>query len=78
MSKNIPTAKQYLLDKGFKGHAEHSAAKQWMIEFAKLHVTAALKAASEKANIIQHNYFNTPCEIDEDSILNTYPLENIK
>ena len=42
-----------------------------MIEFAKLHVTEALKQASEKAE----------CDdvgIVENSILNSYPLDNIK
>jgi anaerobic ribonucleoside-triphosphate reductase len=38
---------------------------QVMIEFAKLHVKAALKAASEKT-------------IDKNSILNSYSLDNIK
>jgi len=62
-----------------------------MIEFGKLHVEAALKAAAEKAitekpkeqtqpitwnNVSpdDYNYF----DVDKDSILNAYPLENIK
>jgi hypothetical protein len=47
-----------------------------MIEFAKMHVEAALKAASEKAEIVQHC---TPGYdyINENSILNSYPLDNI-
>jgi hypothetical protein len=66
-------------------------AKSAMIEFAKLHVEAALKAAAEKAitekpkeqtqpitwnNVSpdDYNYF----DVDKDSILNAYPLENIK
>lgn len=52
-----------------------------MIEFAKLHVEAALKEASEKAH---HYHISTwKCEgvqpeVNKDSILNAYPLENIK
>lgn len=48
-----------------------------MIEFAKLHVEAALKEASENAemNLIK---YTDDYEIDRYSILNAYPLENIK
>ena len=58
-----------------------------MIEFAKLHVEAALKEASEKARQIEdpHTYTgNTGSEyptdyiIDKDSILNAYSLTLIK
>ena len=54
-----------------------------MIEFAKLHVKAALKTASEKAEtredvaIFTEGTFNTQI-VDRNSILNSYPLENIK
>lgn len=47
-----------------------------MKDFAKLHVEAALKAASEKAEITYLNKYNL--EIDKESILNSYPLDNIK
>lgn len=59
-----------------------------MIEFAKLHVEAALKKASENVEV---NYnlledYNKTLLLDENievyainsSILNAYPLENIK
>lgn len=56
-----------------------------MIEFAKLHVEAALKAASEKATVtpidheeISEGSFRPIWGVDDDSILNSYPLENIK
>ena len=39
-----------------------------MIEFAKLHVEAALNAACTSDGY----------EIDEESVLNSYPLTNIK
>ena len=59
------TAKQFL-----KKHAPCST-EGFMIEFAKLHVEAALKAASENV------------EFDEEalirqSILQSYPLDKIK
>jgi len=54
--------------------------KKMMIEFAKLHVEAALKEASEKAKMIDVgiDYSIILWEVDKDSILNSYPLENIK
>jgi hypothetical protein len=53
-----------------------------MIEFAKLHVEAALKEASEKAKTIYiepdgcatGDYY----DVDKESILNSYPLDKIK
>jgi hypothetical protein len=68
-------------------------AREAMIEFAKLHVEAALKEASENVNLkessseeINTNNIspfitaddNTIWIINKDSILNAYPLENIK
>jgi hypothetical protein len=72
----IPTAEKFFKlseDWGNAGKQVH----QKMIEFAKLHVEAALKASSEKywetattgSNSIQ-GYHN--------DIVNAYPLENIK
>jgi len=48
-----------------------------MIEFAKLHVEDALKAASEKAEM-KDDWDNQKGSIDKDSILQSYSLENIK
>jgi hypothetical protein len=56
-----------------------------MIEFAKLHVEAALKAAGENAKITERKkvidntggYIRIPT-IYKKHILNSYPLENIK
>ncbi len=47
-----------------------------MIEFARLHVQAALEAASVKAELKEA--YSGMVWIDEESILNAYPLENIK
>jgi hypothetical protein len=49
-----------------------------MIDFAKLHVEAALKEASEKAYFRDSNGFVCKTEENKKSILNSYPLENIK
>jgi len=80
--KNLPTAQEflgknidYVLEKDCKEDVE-----QAMIEFAKLHVEAALKEASENAKIIDVgiDYSIIKWVADKDSILNSYPLENIK
>lgn len=67
----IPTAEEQLMIYGTKNSIEA------MIEFAKLHVEAALKEASEQAEI-ENDWDNQKGNISKDSILNAYPLENIK
>ena len=75
--------KQYEL--GNTGKIDIEDAKEAMIEFAKLHVEAALKAASEKAKITERKkvidntggYVRIPT-IYKKHILNAYSLENIK
>lgn len=50
-----------------------------MIEFAKLHVQAALKAASEKAKLLTLAHDTVvKVVISEMSIREAYPLENIQ
>ena len=44
---------------------------QAMIEFAKLHVAAALKAAAD-------DYSEGSSDIVQECIINAYPLDNIK
>ncbi len=84
------TAEEFLKSKSYNtDHAGDLKDGLWtngvlddMIEFAKLHVEAALKAVSEKADVeyiepdgcATGDYY----EIDKDSILNSYPLANIK
>ena len=48
-----------------------------MIEFAKMHVTEALKQASEKAEI-ENDWDNQKGNISKDSILTAYSLENVQ
>ena len=48
-----------------------------MIEFAKMHVTEALKQASEKAEI-ENDWDNQKGNISKDSILTAYSLDNVQ
>ena len=58
--------------------------KQAMIEFAKLHVTEALKETSEnfkmklKEEVYELDMNDDWMEVDKNSILNAYSLDNIK
>jgi len=93
--EKIPTVKDLIdkIDEDF--YAKHSYclsisnpelfAKTVAIEFAKLHVEAALKEASENATVtpidheeISEGSFRPIWGVDDDSILNSYPLKNIK
>lgn len=101
--EQIPTAAQFLAMKELRPvvlmadkrlDIPAPSAVNTMIEFAKLHVEAALKAAAEKVQIsgdwgdepwngteisvrdIDGNHM--ALSIDEKSILNAYPLSNIK
>ena len=85
--KKIPTAEEFIRNSLVLTNAYNKEVEQKMIEFAKLHVEAALKAASEKAKIINDpdSYCgNTGSEyppdqiISKDSILNSYLLDLIK
>lgn len=54
--------------------------KQLAIEFAKLHVEAALKQASEEAKTtwVTTDFYDNTKIVSKSSILNSYPLTNIK
>lgn len=85
MEKNkIPTAKEYW-DSSEENFQDMSLGRnefptRVMVEFAKLHVKAALKAASEKADAYNKPKFKGDVNptVDLDSILNAYPDSNIK
>jgi hypothetical protein len=77
----------------FKYYAEHTALseshydylvdKEDFIEalhkFAKLHVEAALKQASENVAVVFEGAgYDADAYVDKKSILNSYPLDNIK
>ena len=79
------TAEEFLkeYELGNTGKIDTEDAKEAIIEFAKLHVEAALKAASEKGEaFVQTNgewtSVNVTASVNKESILNSYPLENIK
>jgi hypothetical protein len=81
---NIPTAEEFLIRQGCQrmncdgencNFFEDVQPKD-LIEFAKLHVEAALKETAEYAEVNVLNY--NDYEVDKKSILNAYPLENIK
>ena len=73
---NIPTAEEFLRGKPFSIESIYNN----MIEFAKLHVMAALKAADDNADVtvIDVDMTGSIWGVDSDTILNAYPLENIK
>jgi hypothetical protein len=81
---NIPTAEEFLKEYNNHNHSKSEGCScryrdiVALREFAKLHVEAALKAASEGAfvDLIQTNLGD--CEINKKSILYAYQLENIK
>ena len=72
MSNNnqIPTALEFL-HRDESGVYSEVDITQAMIEFAKLHVTAALKAAAD-------DYSEGSSDIVHESIINAYPFSNIK
>ena len=67
----IPTAEEFL-DANTSGIIYEIKCKELMIEFAQMHVQAALKKADNYAKM-----YNSTENI-KDSILNAYPLTNIK
>jgi len=74
----MPTAEDYALST--MQNADTEDITKAMIEFAKLHVTEALKQASVKGETKKYNYGpgGSHIGIERNSILNAYPLENIK
>lgn len=81
MENKIPTAKEFLWngtiitqgDTEPYGRLPNDKVPLVMIDFAKLHVEAALKAASESESNGTEGY-----KIYKDSVLSAYPLTNIK
>ena len=74
----IQSAEEFL--KNFHRQETHTleeGVQEAMIEFAKLHVEAALKSAAFGA-YTKDVKFTEDVEVDQESILNAYPLENIK
>ena len=79
----IPTAKEFFEERHYQGYPQHElnhdsfrldTLHKTMIEFAKLHVKAALKAAATKA-FAERDW---DWIVNKDSILHAYPDELIK
>jgi hypothetical protein len=74
----IPTAEEFMN----RPFGQGCDTQTLMIEFAKLHVEAALREANESAFITNHKATldddRVYKKIDENSILNAYPLTLIK
>lgn len=78
------TAEKFLNKKKYPSFNENGGlgihyVKEAMIEFAKIHVQEALKQASEKAQAYNKSKFSSDInpQVDMESILNAYSLENI-
>jgi hypothetical protein len=84
---NIPTAEEFLEDFDYENQElgtdiNYPMIERCMVEFAKLHVEAALKEASENVDM-DKEYYESLQEgsnggIDIETILSAYPFENIK
>jgi hypothetical protein len=80
--KKIPTVEEFMTDEYQIKHYGTILLKpkQAAIEFAKLHVKAALEAAADNAEV---DYWRGDCQccqsnkIDKRTILNAYPETNI-
>ena len=73
--KKIPTAEEFLDLQHETVPSTGFDIRQVMIDFAKLHVEAALYVASERADLSDNGMFPY---VDKESIVTAYPLENIK
>jgi len=82
MENKIPTAEEFIVNN--LNSFDWKEVKFAMIEFAKLHVKAALQAATEEATIDDIGSISPygdwmPCNIvNKESIINSYPDKNIK
>jgi hypothetical protein len=77
--EKIPTAKLFRETKLMDSSKPYTE-EEIMIEFTKMHVTAALKQAAHESQCYNKAKFpgDENWVVDIDSILNSYPLENIE
>lgn len=70
----------YITQDGIEVHDSLSTVRDAVIELIQIHVTEALRQASEKAEITVECMVESTegIIVDKESILNAYPLENIK
>ncbi len=77
--KKIPTAKEFIQNYiEENNHDSNIDVEDALIEFAKLHVEAALKEALESIPCLGSSSDIATYEEVEDAVLNSYPLTNIK
>ena len=76
----LPTAEEFCKTFTPTGKSWQENFHQTMINFAKLHCEAQLKAILEKAETINQAKFKGDCnpQIDAESIINAYDLNQIK
>ena len=75
MKNEIPTAEEFMLSN--LESMDQREVEMVMIEFAKLHVKAALETAAKKATIEYDQFDDMAAYVNNISILNAYPDENI-
>lgn len=75
---NIPTAEELMQSKNGDDYTHWEEIHDMMIEFAKLHVKAALKEASENVPGFGSSTDIPDWKEVEKELLNSYPLDNIK
>ena len=77
--EKIPTAKEVMAKHLNVVNVKPTAILDGMIEFAKLHVEQALKEVVNNAEIDDYDkHMQYSPSINENSILNSYPLDKIK
>lgn len=88
--KSIPTTEELFKEYSYnislaEGHYDYYVDKddfkEALVKFAKLHVKAALESAAEKVIIEDDEYIEDGHYtkiVDKQSILDAYPLDNIK
>lgn len=77
LTNKLPTAEEFVDKQAFSNYKFKDDLFDFMREFAKLHVTAALKAAAERGEAWCYMEGNAPeFGIDKNSILTAYP-ENL-
>lgn len=81
----IPTAEEFLMNRVYVTtdgvedvHDSLQSVKDALIEFANMHVQAALKEALESIPCLGSSTDIATYEEVEDAVLNAYPLNNIK
>ena len=84
--RTIPPAETFIINKLNETQPDENRppkpkeVEEWMIEFAKMHVTEALKQASKKASIFKNSNSGSFLDagISKDSILLAYDLNNVE